>query len=119
NPGDTFAEIVDSSQASIDVEIDERDIDLLKPGEDASIKLDTYPTRTFRGEVQVVSPKGTLKDGERFFYARVALASKDAMIRPGMQGRSKISSGWAPAGKVMFRRPAMWLWSKVWSWFGW
>ena len=119
NPGDTFAEIVDSSHASIDVAIDERDVALLKAGEGASIKLETYPTRTFHGEVQVVSPKGTLKDEERFFYARVKVPNKDALIRPGMQGRSKIFFGWAPAGRVIFRRPAMWLWSKVWSWFGW
>jgi hypothetical protein len=36
-----------------------------------------------------------------------------------MQGRGKISTGWRPAGVVMFRRIGMWIWTKLWDWFGW
>jgi len=36
-----------------------------------------------------------------------------------MEGRSKIVTGWRPAGLVLFRHPVMWLWSKIWSWVGW
>jgi hypothetical protein len=66
-----------------------------------------------------VSPKAELQGDERFFYARLLIPNSDGMLRPGMQGRSKISTGWASAGWVIFRRPGMWLWSKIWSWFGW
>jgi len=27
--------------------------------------------------------------------------------------------GWHPAGFVLLRGSAMWLWGKLWSWFGW
>jgi len=40
-------------------------------------------------------------------------------MRAGMQGRGKIWAGWRPAGYVLFRRPAMWIYSKLWNWFGW
>ncbi len=119
NPGDTFAEIVDTARASVDVAIDEHDVALLNPGEEASVKLEGYPTRTFRGQVDVVSPKGLLEGEERLFYARVSVPNEDGVIRSGMQGRGKISTGWSPAGRVIFRRPGMWLWSKIWSWLGW
>ncbi len=119
NPGDTFAEIVDTARASVDVAIDEHDVALLNPGEEASVKLEGYPTRTFRGQVDVVSPKGQLEGEERLFYARVSVPNEDGVIRSGMQGRGKISTGWSPAGRVIFRRPGMWLWSKIWSWLGW
>ncbi len=119
NPGDTFAEIVDTSRASVDVAVDEHDVALLKAGEEASVKLEGYPTRTFRGEVEVVSPKGQLQGEERLFYARVSVPNEDGVIRSGMQGRSKISTGWSAAGRVIFRRPGMWLWSRIWSWLGW
>jgi RND family efflux transporter MFP subunit len=119
NPGDTFAEIVDTSWANVDVSVDESDVPLLKTGEKASVKLEAFPTHTFRGEVVIVSPKSQVEGVERFFYARVRVPNRDGLIRAGMQGRSKVSTGWSPAGRVFFRRPAMWLWSKVWSWIGW
>ncbi len=117
--GDPFAEVVDTSQADVDVAVDERDVDLLQPGDRASVKLEGFPARTFRGEVRVVSPKSQVQDDERVFFARVSVPNADAAIRAGMQGRGKVMTGWRPSGVVFFRRPAMWLWSKLWSWFGW
>lgn len=118
-PGDTFSEIVDTSRASVDVAIDQQDVSLLRPGEEASVKLDGFPTRTFRGELMVVSPKGQLQGEQRIFFARISILNNEGLIRTGMQGRSKIFTAWRPAGEVFFRRPAMWLWSEIWSWFGW
>jgi RND family efflux transporter MFP subunit len=118
-PGDTFAEVVDTSQASVDVALDEYDVSRLRSGEEASIKLDGFPTRTFRGEVTVVSVRGELQGDERLFIARVSIPNREGLIRTGMQGRGKILTAWRPAGEVLFRRPGMWLWSKLWAWFGW
>jgi RND family efflux transporter MFP subunit len=119
NPGDSFAEVVDTSRASVDVAIDEFDLSLLRPGEDASLKLDGYPRRTFRGKVEIVSPVGQVQGDQRVFYARVNVPNSQGFIRAGMQGESKISTGWSPAGRVFFRRLGGWLWAKIWSWFGW
>jgi RND family efflux transporter MFP subunit len=118
-PGDTFAEVVDTSRASVDVAIDEHDVSLLRNRDEAAVKLEGFPTRTFRGELTVVSPRGELQGDERVFFARVSIPNPEGLIRAGMQGRSKIFTAWRPAGEVFFRRPAMWLWSKIWSWFGW
>ncbi len=118
-PGDTFAEVVDTSRASVDVAIDEHDVSLLRPGEEASVKLEGFPTRTFRGELTVVSPRGQAQGDDRVFFARVSVPNNQGLIRTGMQGRSKIFTAWRPAGEVFFRRLGMWLWSKLWSWFGW
>jgi RND family efflux transporter MFP subunit len=118
-PGDTFAEVVDTSRAIVDVAIDEDDVLLLHSGEKASIKLEGFPTRTFHGVVTVVSPKSKVQEADRYFFARVAVPNPDGAIRDGMQGRGKVVTGWSPAGKVLFRRPAIWIWSRLWSWFGW
>jgi RND family efflux transporter MFP subunit len=117
--GDSFVDIVDNSQALVDVAVTENDVALLRSGEAASLKLDGFPERTFHGQVAVVSPQGVLQDDERVFFARVSVANPDGMLRSGMQGRGKVSTGWRPAGVVMFRRPGMWIWSKLWDWFGW
>ncbi|MFZ0285861.1 MAG: efflux RND transporter periplasmic adaptor subunit, partial [Terriglobales bacterium] len=118
-PGDTFAEVVDTSRATVDVAIDEHDVPLLRQGDEASVKLEGFPSTTFHGEVMVVSPKGQLQGDDHVFFARVSVPNNRGLIRAGMQGRSKVFTAWRPAGEVFFRRPAMWLWSEIWSWFGW
>jgi len=118
-PGDTFAEVVDTSRAIVDVAIDADDVLLLRPGEKAAIKLEGFPTRTFHGVVTVVSPRSQVQGSDRVFFARVLVANQDGAIRDGMQGRGKVLTGWSPAGRVIFRRPAVWIWSKLWSWIGW
>lgn len=117
--GESFLEVVDNSQALVDVGIAENDVELLRAGEKASVKLDGFPEKTFHGQVSVVSPQGVLQDGGPVFYARVSVANPAYLLRSGMQGRGKVSTGWHPAGVVLFRRIGMWIWSKLWSWFGW
>jgi RND family efflux transporter MFP subunit len=117
--GDTFAQVVDNSRASVDVAVDERDILLLRQDASAAIKLDGLPLRTFRGQVDILSPKSDLLGSDRVFYARVSVPDPDRVMRPGMQGRGKVGAGWRPIGFVLFRRPAIWIYSKFWSWLGW
>jgi len=116
--GDTFGEVVDTSRAVIDVAIDDTDAGLLRAGAKASVKLNSFPTRTFRGSVIIVSPKATLQGESRVFFARVAIPNPDGAVRTGMEGRGKVRVGWYPAGYALFRSPLLWLYAKVWSWFG-
>jgi Cu(I)/Ag(I) efflux system membrane fusion protein len=116
--GDTFAEVVDTSRAMVDVAIDDAEASLLHVGEKASVKLNAFPARVFGGNVAIVSPKADLQGDERVFYARVTVLNQDGAIRAGMEGRSKVRVGWYPAGYALFRRPLLWLYSRIWTWFG-
>ena len=117
--GDSFAEVVDTAQAIVDVAIEDDDAGLLKDGEKAALKLNSFPTRTFHGDVVIVSPRATLVNDTTIFYARVDVPNSDGVIRTGMEGRGKVRVGWYPAAYVFFRRPFLWIYSKAWSWFGW
>lgn len=117
--GDSLLDVVDNSQALVDVGIAENDVELLRSGQKTSLKLEGFPEKTFHGQVAVVSPQGILKNGDPIFFARVSVGNPGNLLRAGMQGRGKISTGWRPAGVVIFRRIGMWVWSKLWSWFGW
>jgi len=117
--GDAFAEVVDASSAVVDVAIDDYDVSLLRVGQNAAIKLNSYPARTFHGTVAVISPKAESQGDARIFFARVAVPNADGAIRTGMEGRGKVSTGWRMSGYVFFRRTAIWLYSRAWDWFGW
>ena len=117
--GDSFAEVMDASDAVVDVGVDDADAGILKAGQHAVVKLNSYATQTFRGDVSVVSPKGETQRESRVFFARVALPNPNGVIRAGMEGRGKVTVGWYPAGYVIFRKPLLWAYAKVWDWFGW
>ena len=125
--GDTFAEVVDTRTATVDVAVDDSDVALLETGEGAVVKLDAFPTHTFKGKLEVISPLSHAEEEHRVFAARVAVPNSEpgALMRAGMQGRGKINvrsswypAGWRPAGYVLFRGTAMWFRSKMWAWFG-
>ncbi len=117
--GDSFGEIVDTTQATVDVAIDDSSAGQLKVGQKAVVKLNSYPTRTFRGDVLIVSPKAEIVHETPVFYARVRVPNDDGAIRAGMEGRGKVRIGWYPAAYVFFRPVLLWLYSKVWYWLGW
>jgi multidrug resistance efflux pump len=116
---DVFAEMIQTSNVSVDVSVPEEDVTLIRVGEPASLKLESYPLQTFRGNVIVVSPRSQVESDQQVFVARINVANAEGAIRPGMQGHGKISVGWHPAGYVLFRGFGMWLWAKLWNWFGW
>jgi multidrug resistance efflux pump len=117
--GTSFAQVLDLSSAIVQVAVPERDTALLNIGQNAAIKLDSYPQRTWRGQISLVSPEAHASDGERTFAVEVPIANTDASLRSGMTGRAKISMGWRPAGYVLLRRPALWIWQTLWNWIGW
>jgi RND family efflux transporter MFP subunit len=117
--GDNFAKVINTSHATVDVAVDESDAPLLEAGEKAVVKLDGFPLRRFVGRVDIVSPTSKAQEDKRVYFARVDIPNPEGLIRPGMSGLSKVSTGWKPAGYVLFRPFGMWLWGKLWAWFGW
>ena len=117
--GAPFSQVLDLTTALVQISIPERDTMLMSPGEHVVIKLDSYPQRTWRGTVSLVSPEAKAVDGDRNFTVEVPLSNADASLRAGMTGRAKISLGWKPAGYVLLRRPALWAWQTLWDWIGW
>ena len=103
----------------MDVAADDEDAGLLRVGEPASVKLNSYPERTFHGKVSIISPKATSVQGSPTFYSRVSIPNPDGAIRAGMQGRGKVRVALRPAGYVLLRRPTVWVYSKLWDWLGW
>ncbi|MES2221508.1 MAG: GAF domain-containing protein [Acidobacteriota bacterium] len=117
--GQPFAQVLDLSTAVVDIAVPQRDVLLVRPRQSAAIKLDSYPQRSWHNAVAVVSAQAQPGDGDRSFTARVPVANTDAILRAGMTGSGKIFIGYRPAGYVLFRRPALWIWQTLWTWIGW
>jgi transcriptional regulator with GAF, ATPase, and Fis domain len=119
NAGDPFAKVLDLSSVVMDISIAQSDVALVRPGDKAVIKLDSYPQQTWRGVVNIVSPLAQTVNDERTFAARVPLENGEASLRAGMSGHGKIFIGYRSAGYVLLRKPALWAWQTLWNWIGW
>jgi RND family efflux transporter MFP subunit len=117
--GAPFAQVLDLSSAVTEIAVSQQDIALIRRGQPASIKIDTYPQRTWREAVSLVSPDAEISNGQRTFAVEVPMTNPGAMLRAGMGGEAKIFIGWRPAGYVLLRRPALWVWQILWNWIGW
>ncbi len=117
--GAPFAQVLDLSSAVVNIAVPQRDAALIRPGQFAAIKLDSYPQRSWHNSIAVVSPEAQQSDGDETFAARVPVPNSDAILRTGMTGRAKIFIGFRPAGYVLLRRPALWIWQTLWNWIGW
>ena len=94
--GAPFAQVLDLSSAVVDIAVSQ--------GNDT---------------VAVVSSEAQPGDGDRTFDVRIPLPNTDATLRAGMTGSGKIFIGFRPAGYVLLRRPALWIWQTLWNWIGW
>ena len=117
--GAAFAQVLDLASARVNIAVNQEDAKLVQAGQSAAIKLDSFPAQTLRGRVFSVSPEAQLAGASRVFYAHVLLPNQSAELRTGMDGRAKISAGLRPAGFVLLRGPALWLWKTLWDWIGW
>ena len=117
--GATFAQVLNLASARINIAVDQADANLVQAGQTAAIKLSSFPAQTLHGQVFGISPEAQPNGDGRFFYAHVLLPNGSAQLRTGMDGRAKIFAGYRPAGYVLLRGPALWLWEKLWDWIGW
>jgi GAF domain-containing protein/multidrug resistance efflux pump len=117
--GGAFAQVLNLTNARISIAVDQQDAHLVKAGQTAAVKLESFPAQTLHGQVFSISPEARPSGDSRVFYAHVLLPNGNAELRTGMDGRAKISAGFRPAGYVLLRGPALWLWQKLWDWIGW
>lgn len=112
--GAEFAVLADTSDVLVDVAVPERDASLLANGQKVDVKVNSYPYRTFAGTV-VRLGAAVREEGEaRFVIAEARVENAAGLLRPGMLGKAKVSTGTQRLLRVLVRRPARWVWLKLW-----
>lgn len=114
--GELFCEVVDPERQRIEVAVYEEDAGLVAPGMPAKVKLRAYPTRSFQAEIERISVAAVVVEGERVFMAAARLLDAPEVLRTGMTGEAKISTGPASIARIALRRPGRWLWRILWGW---
>jgi RND family efflux transporter MFP subunit len=112
--GTELAVLAETSALLVEVAVPEDDATRLAVGQPVSIKMNSHPTRTFRGGVSRVGAVVHAEAGERFVIAETRVGNSEGILRPGMLGKAKISTGRRPIVVALLRRPARWAVTKLW-----
>jgi GAF domain-containing protein len=101
--GEAFCTVARLDTVGADLFVSEERIGRVSLGQSVSVKVVSYPTRTFRGRVTEMGweaepdAKGTSR-----FLVRAVVANPGTMLRPGMTGAGRAVVGWRPLVLALF-----------------
>jgi len=91
NAGDTLFRIADHSVVWALVDVAERDLAAVVEGQKVTIRVRSYPDRTFSGQVALVYPH--MNPATRTVRVRIELPNHDLLLRPDMYADAEIRIG--------------------------
>ncbi|HMA29798.1 MAG TPA: GAF domain-containing protein [Thermoanaerobaculia bacterium] len=106
--------VADTGNVIAEVAVPEEEIAFLAAGQSAGVKVNPYPGRTFGGTVTRVGSVVREEDKERYVVADIGIANPDGTLKTGMLGKAKIVAGRSNIALLFLRRPARWLYGKLW-----
>lgn len=112
--GSEFCVVADVGIITAEVAVPEEEASLIRPGEQVTLKLNPYPTRTFRGVLERPGSHVRVEGDERFVVAEVRVDSSEEQLKTGMQGKAKVSTVKVPIAVAIFRKPTRYVWNKLW-----
>ncbi|MCA9072886.1 MAG: efflux RND transporter periplasmic adaptor subunit, partial [Planctomycetaceae bacterium] len=113
--GERLFEIAPLEQMVVEVAIPESDIAWAKDDQTVEIVLDAYPETTWTGALARIHPRSEIREDKHVFIGEVVLDNPDAVLRPGMRGRAKITGPSKSLGWNWFHKP----WYELRYWLGW
>jgi Cu(I)/Ag(I) efflux system membrane fusion protein len=90
-PGDVLFRIADHSVIWALVDVAERDLVAVHEGQPVTVRVRSYPDRTFPGTVALVYPH--LNPATRTVRVRVELANPEMLLKPDMYAEAEIETG--------------------------
>ncbi len=112
--GAELAVVADAENVTAEVAVPEADAALVRAGDRTALKMNPFPTRVFRGQVQRVGAELRQEGEENFVIAEARVPNPDRTLRAGMLGRAKVSVGTRRLATAIFRKPVRYLWLKIW-----
>ena len=82
--GTTLIKMADLATVRARALVDEVDIGRIQPDQTATVEVEAYPGRTFRGKVIKIEPQAVVEQNVTMFPVLVELPNPDRLLKPGM-----------------------------------
>lgn len=90
--GTTIVKMADLTKVRARAMVNETDIGRVTPGQEATVVVDAFPDRTFRGTIEKIEPQAVVQQNVTMFPVLVSLENRDGLLLPGMNGEVSIIS---------------------------
>jgi hypothetical protein len=99
------------------VEVDERDINEIKMGQQSELVLPSMPDQVFPFVIEKITPVSIAEEGRNYFRVEGRILENPERLRPGMEGIGKVT---------IDRRKLIWVWThaavdwlklQMWRWW--
>lgn len=115
--GDVLFEIAPLESYRLVLQVDERDMSGIEPGQSGPLKLSGLPGDPLEFEVTRITPVSEPVDGGNYYRVEARLQDAPAMLRPGMEGVGKVEIGERRLLWIWTHKMVDWLKLKAWSWW--
>jgi multidrug efflux pump subunit AcrA (membrane-fusion protein) len=114
--GETLFEIAPQAGHRVVLQVDERDIRHVRPGQTGSLALAGRPSERLAFTVARVTAVATATEGRNGFRVEARLDEEAPGLRPGLEGVGKIEIGAASLLWSWTRRLVEWARFQLWAW---
>lgn len=88
--GTTILKMADLTRVRMRAFFNETDIGSVQAGQEATVIVDAYPDRPFRGTVEKIEPQAVVQQSVTMFPVLVTLANREGLLKPGMTGEASV-----------------------------
>ncbi len=88
--GTTILKMANLTQVRMRALFNETDIGWVQPGQEATVLVDAYPDRPFRGIVEKIEPQAVVQQSVTMFPVLVSLGNREGLLKPGMTGEASV-----------------------------
>jgi HlyD family secretion protein len=90
--GTTIVQMADLTKVRARAMVNETDIGRVTAGQEATVVVDAFPDRTFRGVVEKIEPQAVVQQNVTMFPVLVSLENREGLLLPGMNGEVSVIS---------------------------
>ena len=113
--GEVLMTLAPDERFRVIIEVDERDIARVRPGQPGRLALAATPGETLAFRVSRILPVAVASDGRNFFEVEAVFDDEGNALRPGLRGVAKIAVGEHSVLWIATHRVVEWLHIALWS----
>lgn len=103
--GQDLFEVAPLDRMVVEVAVLDRDVTFVELDAPIEMRLNAFPASRESGAIRRVQPRSEIRNDENVFIAEAEFDNPDGKLRPGMEGRVKISAGRRTLGWLLLHRP--------------
>ena len=101
--GEVLYEVAPTNEYRVVLKVDDRDIGLVSLGQRGELKLSGIPDKSIDITIDRLTPVSATEEGRNYFRVEAVMSSHSDLMRPGMEGITKIEIG---------REKLLWIWTR-------